>query len=112
MAHIQNGSRITHHISLSPLEDSIVRHEADRAGMGICPYIRAQALNREVREVNWDVIRNHQAAIDGVAASVRAVAAKSNPHRWEYEADLEAIHTALAELLGMDAQILEALYKE
>lgn len=111
MPYIKDGPRVTRHISFSPREDSLIRGRADRAGMGVCPYIRSQALEGRVQEVNWDVMHKHQTALDTIATSVQAIANRPHPNRMEYEADLETIQHMLSEVTALDAEILESLQR-
>ena len=109
MAYIIDGPRITRHISLSPKEDSILRNRADQAGMGICPYIRAQALDGKVIQFDWKAIQKSQRSIDRLSASVARLTHSQNPRRPVSDPDLDAIRDMMSQILEHQATILETL---
>ena len=109
MDEVVKRSNVVWRVTFSAEQDQDLRRKAEQAGMGVCPYIRQQALEGTVTAVDWEALRCHLNAIDGIASDVSAFAQKKIPNRWEYEDDLDALQLEVSKLIALEREILHLI---
>lgn len=109
MPYIENGPRITRHVSFTQKENDALCKRAATVGMEVVPFIKQEALHGVAKGYPLAPLTRHEAAIGEIVKAVREATDRPHPDRWLYEADLEAIDDKLAELLQIEQTILELL---
>lgn len=111
MENREKPKRYSHHVLLTADEDEQVRRNAEKAGMLVRVYIRQQALHGKVRNIDWDTLRAHLAAIDGIVNDVGDFTGRRNPNSWLYAPELDLIATLLREVKADEAKLLSQACK-
>lgn len=109
MAYIEGGPNIVRRVSFTPQEDSKIRREAEKSGMKVCPYIRQQALGSNTQSIDWDLLRQHTAAINYVAEKVNWYTSSEKPDHWVFETELSFIQELLEELKELERKLIEEI---
>lgn len=105
----QGESNVVRRVSFTSEEDSKVQHEAEKAGMKVCPYIRQQALGNNTQSIDWDLLRKHTAAINYIAEKVNWYTCNEKPDHWVFEADLSFIQELLEQIKDLESQLIEEI---
>ena len=104
----KNGS-ISRRVSFCAEDDKILQERAAEAGMTVAAYIRQQALNREVRVINWELLLQYMEMIYRLEFNIDVYISKHNAEFWMFELDLEFIHEELMSIRKLVEKLLEVI---
>lgn len=101
--------RVTRRVSFLAEEDQLIRERAKEAGMSVSAYIQRQALEGKVVSVDWDIVRQHIAAIHRIEFTIDAYTCKNNPTLWMYQADLDMLREELVKIKNLEKWMIDLL---